>query len=361
MRTTHSISRLFGPTCLILLVTLAGCATSDTTATTDVTSGGTAPETTAGTDETLIPEGDLSFNLGTSSALEFFNLPGAITAERVNEAGWQVEIVQHAQTQLNTQSLAQGHVQWSVTRHVEPLRVFAEGQENIRYIYENSGLDYGIVIPSDLSCEDMDGKRFGIHGEASTASLLAVNYLENECGAELDILVIPGGENRIVALQNGELDGTSVAFTDYLLLDRELPGEYQLLDTGQTFAVAGAGWWGNFDWVEANHDVGVAWVAENLKTHRMIRDDPDLYLDAYERLIGTDTYAGMEETIFELFLEYGTWPVNGGDATAMEASIPVYAGFGELDPALEQRVNEMVNTDILEEALEIVGRVDGER
>lgn len=296
-----------------------------------------------------------SFKLGHVSSISIYDVVPVITNERLKAQGWDVEDVIFARTELTPQALAQNNIQMAIALYLEPLRTIQAGGDanKIRWIMENNGSEFIIVARGELeTCQDMDGQRFGIHGETSTVSIAAVNWLRDECGVDPNVLVIPGGENRIVALENGELDATLVQLGDWLALKAvSEPGEFRVVESGTALGFSGAGYWVNTDFLEANRDVVVAYVAETLRTFRTIHDDPSVLEDAVRRHVDVP-----DETVEEAVREYldpgvvGLAPVDGGTPDVLNSVIEYFTAQDELDPGLD--ISQFYDRTIIEDALE---------
>ena len=110
----------------------------------------------------------------------------------INKHGWKAESVEFARTALNSQALAQGTIQLAISQTLDPLRVIHKGAK-IVWLLENNRGEFIIIARKDIkNCKQIDGKRFGIHGETSPVSLASVAWVR-ECGAKPKVLVLPAG------------------------------------------------------------------------------------------------------------------------------------------------------------------------
>src|SRR6266540_3614896 len=179
--------------------------------------------------EVLKPKGNLEIKLGHPSSISLYDMPAVLTHERLNRNGWNVSSVEFTRTDLNVQALAQGTIQFANSQVMDPVRATQKGAK-LSFIMENNGGEFVMVAKNDIKdCKETDGKRFAIHGEAATTSLAVKLWLLNDCKVKPIIMVIPGGENRIVALQNNQIDATLVQLGDWLNLDAKTPGRYNII------------------------------------------------------------------------------------------------------------------------------------
>ncbi|MBI4492060.1 MAG: ABC transporter substrate-binding protein [Chloroflexi bacterium] len=305
------------------------------------------------------PSGNLNLKIGHPSSISFYDVPTQVTHERLKKDGWTIESVQFTRTDLNTQALSQGTVQISISQILDPLRVFEKGGK-VSWLMEHNGGEFVMIAKNEIkTCKDMDGTKFAIHGDTATTSVASRDWLLNQCKVKPNILVIPGGENRIVALANNQIDGTQVQLADWINLDAKAPGKFHVIDTGGLYNISGAGLWANNEWLEKNQDVGIAYIAETLKTFRMIHANPKIIEDAVLKYV-PDTPKDAVAPSVKAYLDIvKAWPQNGGDTAMLEDTIKFFTPLGELQPGMDAK--KLINTRVLEEALKLVGKVPGAR
>jgi ABC-type nitrate/sulfonate/bicarbonate transport system substrate-binding protein len=305
------------------------------------------------------PKGNLNIQVGHPSTISFYDVPNEIVHERLNKQGWSIKSVEFTRTDLNSQALAQGTVQLAVSQILDPLRTIQKGGK-IVFLMENNGGEFVMVAKKEIKdCKGIDGKRFAIHGDTAPVALAGKLWLTNECKIKPNVLIIPGGENRIVALQNNQIDGTIVQLGDWLNLDSQKPGQYHILETGGLFNISGASIWANGGWLEKNEQVATAYIAELLKTYRMIHANPKAAEAAFLKYV-PDTPKQVVGTAIRTYLDVvRAWPQNGGDATLVDDTIKFFTERNELKPGMDSK--QFVNTAILQNALKIVGKVPGAR
>ena len=304
------------------------------------------------------PSGNLNLKIGHPSAIGFYDVPTEMTQERLNKQGWKIESVTFTRTDLNIQALSQGTVQMSIALSIDPLRAIEKGGK-LKWIMENTPGEFVMIAKKEIGkCENLTGSRFAIHGETSGTSVAAKRWILDVCKASPTIMVLPGGENRIIALRNGQIDATLVQLSDWLNLDTQAPGKFHVIVSGGPFNMSGSGLWANNDWLEKNRDVAAAYVAETLKTFRMINANPKLLEKATLAYV-PDTRPEALPATLKAYRQIGAWPQNGGDASMLEDAIRFFTEQGELKPGLDSK--QIVNPASLQSALKMIGRVSGSR
>jgi len=304
------------------------------------------------------PSGNLNLKIGHPSSISFYDVPTEMTHERLNKQGWKIESVTFTRTDLNIQALSQQTVQMSIALSIDPLRAVEKGSK-IKWIMENTPGEFVMIAKKEIGkCENLTGSKFAIHGETSGTSVAAKRWILDVCKASPNIMVLPGGENRIIALRNGQIDATLVQLSDWLNLDAQAPGRFHVIVSGGPFNISGSGLWANNEWLEKNRDVATAYVAETLKTFRMINADSKLVEKALLTYV-PDTKPEALPATMKAYREIGAWPQNGGDSSMLEDAIRFFTEQGELKPGLDSK--SIVSTTNLQNALKVIGRVPGSR
>ena len=309
--------------------------------------------------DVLRPKGNLEIKLGHPSSLSLYDLPTVLTHERLNRNGWTTSNVEFTRTDLNVQALAQGATQFANSQVMDPVRATQKGAK-LAFIMENNGGEFLMIARKEIKdCKEIEGKRFAIHGEASTTSLAVKLWLLNDCKVKPNIMVIPGGENRIVALQNNQIDATLVQLGDWLHLDAKAPGRYHIIRTGNLFNISGASFWTNVEWLRKNEDVATAYIAEVLKSFRMVHANPKILEPLVAKHL-PDMPKNIIAPAIKAYIEIvRAWPQNGGDTSILDDTVKFFTDSGELKTAVNTK--DLVDSKILAAALNKVGKVSGAR
>ena len=306
------------------------------------------------------PGGDLSIKVGFPSSISLYDVPTAMTNERLNQQGWKIENVEFARTNLQAQAFAQGSIQVGVAQFLDPLRNAQRGGK-VAWLMENNGGEYVIIAKNEIQdCKAIDGKRFAIHDETATGSIVTKNWLLNDCHVKPTFLVVPGGENRVVALRNGQIDATFVQLSDWMNLNAQAPGKFHIVDTGTLYNnLSGGGYFANTEWLAKSQDVAAAYLAETLKTFRMIHADPSLLEAAVQKYLPDTPKEAISPAVKAYFDIAHSWPQNGGDTSMLSDAITYFTQQGELQPGMQ--ASAITNTTAFTGALGLVGKVPNQR
>jgi ABC-type nitrate/sulfonate/bicarbonate transport system substrate-binding protein len=309
--------------------------------------------------DVLKPKGNLEIKLGHPSSISLYDMPAVLTNERLNRNGWNASSVEFTRTDLNVQALAQGTIQIANSQVMDPIRATQKGAK-LAFLMENNSGEFLMIAKNEIKdCKEIDGKRFAIHGEAATTSLAVKLWLLNDCKVKPNIMVIPGGENRIVALQNNQIDATLVQLGDWLNLDAKAPGRYRVIRTGNLFNISGASFWTNTDWLRKNEEVATAYIAELLKSFRMVHANPKILEPLVAKHL-PDMPKNIIAPAIKAYIEIvRAWPPNGGDTSILDDTVKFFTDNGELKTAVNTK--ELVDSKILAGALSKVGKIAGAR
>ena len=119
------------------------------------------------------------------------------------------------------------------------------------------------------------------------------------------------------------------------------------------------GIWGNSDWLAKNEAVATAYIAETLKTFRMIHANPKIMETAVEKNMPDTAKKAIAPAIKAYLAVVKAWPQNGGDTSILEDTIKFFTENGEFKSAVNTK--EIVDSKILTGALSKVGKVSGAR
>lgn len=161
-------------------------------------------------------------------------------------------------------------------------------------------------------CPEIAGRSIAVHSSTGLSAALVRAWLMERCpGTAIQILIIPGSENRAAALMAGRIDLAALELADAIEVDRLRPNEFhRVADFGRELP-----WLLSFLYIApADHlvrrrEVLKAFTREVLAAYQIAARDPDLidvaaakYLRTYEpstAVVLARAYAGA-----------GLWPVD---------------------------------------------------
>jgi ABC-type nitrate/sulfonate/bicarbonate transport system substrate-binding protein len=177
------------------------------------------------------------------------------------------------------------------------------------------------------------------------------------CNGTPNYLIVPGSENRAAALVNDQIDASPIELADWININRNNPGRFIVVqdlakglpDLLVTPIVV------NTSWAERNKAVMSAYLAELVKTNRMVAANPQLLEDASKKHIPSLDAKNLPE-IIKAFQEINGFDPNGAlTLKRVEGTLKVFTDGKILEPGLV--ADKVANTSYLEEALRIVGKL----
>ena len=257
-------------------------------------------------------------------------LPLAIAVDRLNEMGYEIELVQFESPETQTQALASGQINIG---SAGPATIFSAAEQglDLRIFLGYQNNSFALAAKSELSsCESLDGQRVGVHSLESTTYALLLTYIEEECpGTEPNVLVVPGSENRLAGLLADQLDAAPVDFGSLVQLRNERPGDFVEIGTFSDLPVLGGLFYASPDWLAANEEVVKDFIRVYLGTVADAYDDPNLLVEKGETFMPA-VDSSLLAQIVEPWLANEVFPADGDlDSEQLEFT---YGFFAEITP-----------------------------
>jgi ABC-type nitrate/sulfonate/bicarbonate transport system substrate-binding protein len=283
-----------------------------------------------------------------------------VTDDRLRAKGWKIETVGLKGIDLIAEAVSSGTVELARFQILDALRAIQKGGK-LTLILEDRPDEFIMIARKGITkCSDLNGKRYGVQNVGAPYALLSEKWMKDKCGAKPSLLPISGGENRIVALMNGQLDATSVQLSDWINLNTEKPNDFSIL---MKFAQEMPGLLAgvlvaNKPWLEKNTDVVTAYAAEVLLDNRRVASDPKPLEAAAKKYQTSEEVKIFPQTYRAYQTDLGGFRQNGGlTAERIKNGIDLYTGLGLLNPGLTPE--RVANLAILESALKLVGKAPG--
>lgn len=306
------------------------------------------------------PSGNLNVMIGETSGMSFSRLPSRVTDDRLKAKGWKIETVGLKGTDLIVEAVSSGTVQLARFQILDVFRAIEKGGR-LTLILEDRPDEFVLIARKDITkCSDLNGKRYAVHGTGSPYAITSEKWMTDKCGAKPSRLVIPGGENRIIALMNGQIDATFVQLSDWITLNSGRPGEFPILMkfSEELPGLIGGVLAANRPWLEKNGDIATAYAAEVLLDNRKIAADPKPLEEAAKKYQSKDEVKIFPQTYKAYQKDLGGFRQNGGlSAERLKNAIDLFTGLELVKPGLT--AERVANLNILEGALKTIGKVPG--
>ena len=135
-------------------------------------------------------------------------LPFVIALERAKDRGVEYELTSFAKEELALQSIISGQSDIGVGT---PYSIIQKSKVPLKNLFQMSRLVFFPVVSKDYaSWKDLDGQPFAFHARGTGTEAIG-NIIAAREGIEFgDRSYIPGSENRIIAMMNGQIGATIV-------------------------------------------------------------------------------------------------------------------------------------------------------
>ena len=299
---------------------------------------------------------DAHIAFGDIATVETLNF--LIAIERAKERGIDVEVTFFASEDVAAQAVVSGEADIGVGT---PYALLQQVEAPIRLFFQMSNLRFYPVVNNEVyqGWDDLNGEEIVVHSRGSGTEAI-MNLMAQVHGIEYSgISYVPGSEVRAGALLQGTINASIVDSANWRLLDRQGEGRFTLLPVDDISATDEA-LYANTDFLEENADTVAILVEELLNTWREISDNPAVVADLRTQygLLG-DLPSELEEELVPYFqdsVEAGMFPLNGGDADAVQDDFAFYTVAGQLEgDAADLAVEDFWDFGPLEAALANVG------
>jgi ABC-type nitrate/sulfonate/bicarbonate transport system substrate-binding protein len=342
----HNASARYKVAAFTMLLVLAACGsgTSDQTTSPETTAGSAttaeSPTTTAAADTTATsapedPEARTA-RVGVEIPYSTVTLPNVLTVERMNEMGYELEIIEFTTPESLVQAMVAGQLDIAETNAAAFFSAVDAGLEAKAFV-GGAGNIYVMAARTEFeTCESLDGKAVGIHGQQSTTGALTITWFANECPeAEPNIVVVPGSENRIIAMAQGQMDASSLDVDNMLKLFRESPGEFHLIESFSELDVVHAYVFATNALMTDKPDLLRDYASTYLAVIEEGTANPGFVVEKGLEVIEGSDLEGLSEVV-DVYIERGFWdPVGQMEEAVVNETLAFYGGVSPYDQISE--------------------------
>lgn len=243
---------------------------------------------------------------------DFGDLAGLLAHERLRAEGYVVEETSYSGTDVAIDALARGAAEFGGGSITGAWTAAVQGAR-IRTVMEQVANPHRLVVASSIrTCQDLEGQRLALHGEAGVGTDLVRIYLAEECpGVKPATLYINGSDNRAAAFVAGTIDAAAMDLGILHWLEEQAPGRFHVLvDFASRWpAVKTTGVQVNMDFAAAQPERVVHYLRARVQAGRDLMADSDLLADRAARAFGP---ADRWQRIARAYIEANAWPADGG-------------------------------------------------
>lgn len=213
------------------------------------------------------------------------------------------------------------------------------------------------VIGTMKECSELDGKRLAIHSEGAVSTAMTKNWINETCpGINPEWMIVPGSPNRAAALLAGEIDATPAELADAIRLQRERPGEFNVLaDFATDLAeLKTTSFYANTTFLEEHPEAAKDFIKALLEVHREIAANPNIVTEAAPKLLPEVPEENLE-VITKAYMDINAWDVNGALTDESVAySLDFFVQAGSVEPGLNAA--DIADLSFLNDVLKEMGR-----
>ena len=280
-----------------------------------------------------------------------------IAMERAKERGVDYELTSFAKEELAIQAIINGQAHLGVGT---PYSVVQKSKVPLKAVFQMSRLVFFTVASKDYATwKDLDGEPFTFHARGSGTEAIG-NILAARNGIEFgERSYVPGSENRIIAMMNGQIKATIVDLANKNLLLEKAGDRFHVLPSidnpaSDELVFASA------EWIENNQETVDIIVEELLRLWREMAENPNIVEEerAARNLLSDQPQEILDEVVpfYTEAMKEGVYHPSGGGEEAARADFEFYAEAGQLegDPG-EIKVEDFWDLGPLERAREKLG------
>lgn len=284
------------------------------------------------------------------------DVPSLMAHELLKAQGYSIERTDFDNPELVVAALAEGRIDIS-NGSTRTHWAAAQKGADIVTIMQEAANEWSFVARADITaCADLNGKKLGVQSAGSISNALLQAYLSQNCPeAKPQVLYVAGSENRIVALQAGELDGTLIEIAEGLQLEKAAAGKFPVL-----FSFARAlpqlkttGIYTSRAFGTKKPEIVRDYLRAVLTVYRSVRENPQPLYDALQKQLKWDAATAKE--IGDAYLAHNIWNVDGDlSQDDVKYSLDLFVKTGSIPPGLDPA--KITDTSYLDAVLNEMGR-----
>ncbi|HEY7749460.1 MAG TPA: ABC transporter substrate-binding protein [Aestuariivirgaceae bacterium] len=280
-----------------------------------------------------------------------------IALERAKERGVDYELTSFAKEELAIQAIVNGQADVGVGT---PYSVIQKSKLPLRILFQVSRLVFFPVVSVEYkSWKDLDKQPFTFHARGSGTEAIG-NILAKRNGITFgERSYVPGSDNRIIAMMNGQIKATIVDLANKNKLMQMAGDRFHVLpsvDNPASDEVV----FGSAEWIKNNAEQVQILTEELLKLWREMASNPQIIeAERAKRNLLADQPKEVLEEVVPFYTEgakEGLFDPQGGGAAAAKADFEFYTEAGQLEGAAgDLKVEEYWDLGPLENARKALG------
>jgi NitT/TauT family transport system substrate-binding protein len=275
-----------------------------------------------------------------------------VALERAKDNGLEYDLTSFSKEELAIQAIINGQADVGVGT---PYSVIQKTKVPLRNIFQVSRLVFFPVAANEYQTwQDLDGEPFTFHARGTGTEAIGDIIADREGIAFGERSYVPGSENRIVAMMNGQIKATIVDLSNKNILMEKAGDRFHVLP-GVDDPASDEVVFASLEWLENHPDDANTLVESLLEVWREINENPAIVEEerAAHGLL-SDLPKEMLDGVTDYYdegVEAGVWGPEGGGAEAAKADFEFYSAAGQMEgPADSLKVEDYWYLAPLEQA-----------
>jgi ABC-type nitrate/sulfonate/bicarbonate transport system substrate-binding protein len=299
----------------------------------------------------------VTLKFGTSSSISFPDVPtqAALDALR-EEQNIDVEHVEFESGDQTIRAVVAGQVDVGTVFPSGIMAAAAEG--DVKLFFNTKANEWSLACRSDItSPTELTGKKIGRHSPNDLTAALLGNTIQ-KYDVQPELLTIPGSENRVVALLEGQIDCSPIDIAGLFVLEDERPGGFKpilryaddlpgLIYTQHVVA--------NTNAIDADKETWELLVLYLMKSFRQASEDADYLAGIADKYL-PDEDPELHKKIAQSYVDYKAFTRDGGlTKERMDALMQFYVEAGALNAEDVLPFEEYATTELVDAAIAEIG------
>ena len=265
-----------------------------------------------------------------------------VALDRAKDRGLDYEMTAFAKEQLAIQAVMGNQMDIAVGT---PYAIIQKSKVPIRNFFQLSKLVFFPVADIKYkSWQDLDGEPFTFHARGTGTEAIGDIIVKREGITLGQRSYVPGSENRIIGMMNGQINATIVDLSNKNILMAKAGDKFHVLP-GITDPASDEVLFADLDWLKENEESVAILVEELLRTWQEMTKDPTIIeKERAARNLLSDLPKELLAEVDAYYVEAvegGLYDPMGGGVEAAKADFAFYVDAGQMEgPAADLKVED---------------------
>ncbi len=265
-----------------------------------------------------------------------------VALDRAKDRGLDYEMTAFAKEQLAIQAVMGNQMDIAVGT---PYAIIQKSKVPIRNFFQLSKLVFFPVADIKYKTwQDLDGEPFTFHARGTGTEAIGDIIIKREGITLGQRSYVPGSENRIIGMMNGQINATIVDLSNKNILMAKAGDRFHVLP-GITDPASDEVLFADLDWLKENEESVAILVEELLRTWQEMTKDPTIIdKERKARNLLSDLPKELLEEVDAYYVEAvegGLYDPMGGGVEAAKADFAFYVDAGQMvGPAADLKVED---------------------